>query len=129
MNKDSLTGSRIRERRVIAGLKQADLAQQAGISASYLNLIEHNRRRIGGKLLLNIAHLLGVEPSALTEGAEAALIASLREAANDVGRGVAEVERVEEFAGRFPGWAEVPAGARSVVDHRRDPVDGVDPGR
>ena len=114
MNKDSLTGSRIRERRVIAGLKQADLAQQAGISASYLNLIEHNRRRIGGKLLLNIAHLLGVEPSALTEGAEAALIASLREAANDVGRGVAEVERVEEFAGRFPGWAEVLAGA-----HRR----------
>lgn len=85
MNRDSLTGSRIRERRVIAGLKQADLAQQAGISASYLNLIEHNRRRIGGKLLLNIAHVLGVEPSALTEGAEAALIAALREAANDGG--------------------------------------------
>ena len=114
MNRDSLTGSRIRERRVIAGLKQADLAQQAGISASYLNLIEHNRRRIGGKLLLNIAHVLGVEPSALTEGAEAALIAALREAANDGGLGVAEVERVEEFAGRFPGWAEVLAGA-----HRR----------
>ncbi len=114
MIRESLTGSRIRERRVIAGLKQADLARQIGISASYLNLIEHNRRRIGGKLLLNIAHVLGVEPSALTEGAEAALIASLREAANDVGMGVAEVERVEEFAGRFPGWAEVLAGA-----HRR----------
>ncbi|UOA27779.1 helix-turn-helix domain-containing protein [Pseudosulfitobacter sp. DSM 107133] len=114
MIKDSLTGSRIRERRVISGLKQADLARQIGISASYLNLIEHNRRRIGGKLLLNIAHVLGVEPSALTEGAEAALIASLREAASDVGLGVAEIERVEEFAGRFPGWAEVLAGA-----HRR----------
>ena len=133
MNRDSLTGSRIRERRVIAGLKQADLAQQAGISASYLNLIEHNRRRIGGKLLLNIAHVLGVEPSALTEGAEAALIAALREAANDGGLGVAEVERVEH--GRDaerpadPRSAACDLDARSVVDRRRDPVDGVDPGR
>ncbi|WP_304951541.1 helix-turn-helix domain-containing protein, partial [Sulfitobacter sp.] len=50
--REGLTGSRIRERRVMAGLKQAELAQQSGISASYLNLIEHNRRRIGGKLLL-----------------------------------------------------------------------------
>ena len=64
--REGLTGSRIRERRVMAGLKQAELAQQSGISASYLNLIEHNRRRIGGKLLLNIAHALGVEPQALT---------------------------------------------------------------
>ena len=76
--REGLTGSRIRERRVMAGLKQAELAQQSGISASYLNLIEHNRRRIGGKLLLNIAHALGVEPQALTEGAEAALFATLR---------------------------------------------------
>ena len=79
MPRESLTGSRIRERRSMAGLKQADLARQIGISASYLNLIEHNRRRIGGKLLVNIAQALGVEPSMLTEGAEATLIATLRE--------------------------------------------------
>lgn len=103
----SLTGSRIRERRVMAGLKQADLAQQIGISASYLNLIEHNRRRIGGKLLLNIAERLGVEPHALTEGAEAALIAALREAAEDSGLIGPDLGRAEEFAGRFPGWADV----------------------
>ena len=59
MTRDALTGSRIRERRVMAGQKQADLAKRIGISASYLNLIEHNRRRIGGKLLLNIAAALG----------------------------------------------------------------------
>ena len=53
MSREGLTGSRIRERRVMAGQKQADLAKAIGISASYLNLIEHNRRRIGGKLLLN----------------------------------------------------------------------------
>ena len=114
MAKEGLTGSRIRERRAIAGLKQAELASKVGISASYLNLIEHNRRRIGGKLLLTIASTLGVEPSALTEGAEAALIANLRVAATDANMPNAEVDRAEEFAGRFPGWAEVLSAA-----HRR----------
>ena len=112
MAREALTGSRIRERRVMAGLKQADLAREIGISASYLNLIEHNRRRIGGKLLLNIAASLEVEPQALTEGAEAALIASLREAADQAGLSGPEADRADEFAGRFPGWADVLAGTR-----------------
>ncbi|MEL7082586.1 MAG: helix-turn-helix transcriptional regulator, partial [Pseudomonadota bacterium] len=90
MAREGLTGSRIRERRVISGLKQADLARHVGISASYLNLIEHNRRRIGGKLLLDIARVLSVEPAALTEGAEAALIATLRDAAAKAGLAAAE---------------------------------------
>lgn len=113
--RDALTGSRIRERRTMAGLKQADLAKQSGISASYLNLIEHNRRRIGGKLLLNIAQALGVEPQTLTDGAEAALIASLREAAEDTGLSGPEAGRADEFAGRFPGWAEVLANTRRRI--------------
>ena len=107
MPRDTLTGSRIRERRSMVGLRQADLAREVGISASYLNLIEHNRRRIGGKLLVDIAGVLGVEPSLLTEGAEAALIATLREAAADAGAATSDTDRADEFAGRFPGWAEV----------------------
>jgi XRE family transcriptional regulator, fatty acid utilization regulator len=126
MGRDTLTGSRIRERRFIVGIRQADLARQIGISASYLNLIEHNRRRIGGKLLVDIARVLGVEPSMLTQGAEAALIATLKEAAADAGAGsgagsgsgalAAETDRADEFAGRFPGWAEVlAAGHRRIA--------------
>ncbi|MDF3413409.1 helix-turn-helix domain-containing protein [Sulfitobacter sp. M57] len=110
MAREALTGSRIRERRIMAGIKQADLARLAGISPSYLNLIEHNRRRIGGKLLLNIAGALGVEAQALTDGAEAALIATLRDAADAAGMSGDEVTRADEFAGRFPGWADVLAG-------------------
>lgn len=106
MARDTLTGSRIRERRLMSGLRQADLARKVGISASYLNLIEHNRRRIGGKLLVEIARVLGVEPSMLSEGAEAALIATLREAAVDAGVAHVESDRADELAGRFPGWAE-----------------------
>lgn len=105
----SLTGTRIRERRALIGMRQAELARRAGISASYLNLIEHNRRRIGGKLLLGLAEALGVEPSALSEGAEAALLAQLRQAAADRPDAGADLERIEEFVGRFPGWARLVA--------------------
>lgn len=112
MPKDTLTGSRIRERRVARGIKQAELAREAGISASYLNLIEHNRRRIGGKLLLDIAQILGVDSSALTEGAGAALVATLREAASDMPQSGAELDRIDEFAGRLPGWAQLLADSR-----------------
>ena len=104
--REALTGTRIRDRRVMAGIKQSALAREIGISASYLNLIEHNRRRIGGKLLLDIASALGVEVSALTTGAEAALVATLREAGSDTPMAPGELDRAEDFAGRFPGWAD-----------------------
>lgn len=110
MSRDTLTGSRIRERRIDMGMRQAELARLAGISPSYLNLIEHNRRRIGGKLLLDLSDILGVEPTLLTEGAEAAVLGSLREAAANLPEQAAEVDRVEEFAGRFPGWARIVHG-------------------
>lgn len=99
----SMVGTRIRERRIMVGVKQTDLAEAAGISASYLNLIEHNRRRIGGKTLHQLAEVLDVSPAFLSEGAEATLLAGLREAAKD--HEDAETDRLEEFAGRFPGWA------------------------
>ncbi|WP_299882181.1 short-chain fatty acyl-CoA regulator family protein [uncultured Sulfitobacter sp.] len=122
---ETLTGSRIRERRVIAGLKQAELARDIGISASYLNLIEHNRRRIGGKLLLSIAQRLGTEAQTLTEGAEAALIATLREAAVEAGLTGPEAAQAEDFAGRFPGWADVLAGTRRRVAALEETIEAL----
>lgn len=118
MTSPRLTGSRIRERRLAAGVKQAELARAVGVSPAYLNLIEHNRRRIGGKLVVDLARELGVEPSQLTEGAEETLIAELRDAAAR-GQG-AEPEPAEEFAGRFPGWAALVAGqARRIGELER----------
>lgn len=105
MPKRQLTGRRIRERRISLGFKQADLAKQVGISPSYLNLIEHNRRRIGGKLLVDIARVLGVEASTLSEGTEAALLADLLSSAASQMESEPEVDQIEAFATRFPGWA------------------------
>ena len=115
-----LSGSRIRDLRLDRGIRQADLARMAGISAPYLNLIEHNRRRIGGKLLLDIARALRVEPAVLSEGAAASQIAVLRDAAADMSGSVAETERTAEFAGRFPGWAGlIAAQARRIASLER----------
>ncbi len=102
-----LAGSRIREKRLDRGLRQAALAETVGISASYLNLIEHNRRRIGGKLLADIARVLRVEPALLMEGADANLLNQMRNAASQLSTDMAaevEVDRTEELAARYPGW-------------------------
>ncbi|OWJ79931.1 MULTISPECIES: helix-turn-helix transcriptional regulator [Haematobacter] len=115
MARRSLLGSRIRERRGLLGLRQAELARAAGVSASYLNLIEHNRRRVSEDLLDRIAHALGTETAALSEGGEARVIDGLRLAAAGGAESGTEIDRLEEFAGRFPGWAGLLASqARQV---------------
>jgi predicted transcriptional regulator/DNA-binding XRE family transcriptional regulator len=107
MPRSALTGTRIRERRALSGMKQADLARAAGISPAYLNLIEHNRRRVSEALLTRLAAVLSVEVATLAEGAESALFEALREAASGAQASDAapEINRTEEFVGRFPGWA------------------------
>ena len=100
----ALTGTKLRERRLAAGLRQAEVAAKAGISASYLNLIEHNRRKATREVVERLADALQIDRSALVEGKDAALVEDLRTAAAR-GGAQAELERVEEFADRFPGWA------------------------
>ncbi|PTE19988.1 XRE family transcriptional regulator [Cereibacter changlensis JA139] len=111
----ALTGSRVREKRLALGMRQAELARAAGVSASYLNLIEHNRRRIGAEVLGRLARALGVEAQLLEAGDEGVLIEDLRGAVAETGgAGAAELDRVEDFVGRFPGWAGLLAS-----QHRR----------
>ncbi|MGB3281243.1 MAG: helix-turn-helix domain-containing protein, partial [Pseudorhodobacter sp.] len=112
-----LTGSRLRERRLAAGIGQADLAKAVGISASYLNLIEHNRRRVSGGVLDRLAKILGVEASVLAEGAEGSASQDLRAAAVAGLGPKPELERIDEFLGRFPGWAELVAEQYRRIGH------------
>lgn len=119
MARIGLVGTRIRERRIALGLRQADLAREVGISPSYLNLIEHDRRRIGGKLLIDIARRLDVDVGRLSRGATAALIDGLQAAATreTAGSDVAAVERerAEDFAARLPGWAQLVVGQHERI--------------
>lgn len=101
----ALTGTKLRDRRLAAGLRQADVALRAGISASYLNLIEHNRRKVTPEVMERLADALGIDRAALADRKDAALIDDLRAAAARETTPEVEVETAEEFAGRFPGWA------------------------
>lgn len=117
MTSTGLAGSRVRERRLAAGVGQADLARMVGISASYLNLIEHNRRRISEAVLARLAAALGVEVALLAEGAEGGVAQDLRAAATVASGTKPEAERMEEFLGRFPGWADLLAAQYRRIGH------------
>lgn len=76
-------GIRISSRRKALGVSQAALARGAGISPSYLNLIERNKRDVGGALLKRIAEALDVDLDSLTGESEQKLIQDLEEAFSD----------------------------------------------
>jgi len=113
MTVSALTGTRIRERRLSLGLRQGQVAAEAGISASYLNLIEHNRRNVTPDVLLRLADALEVDRQALAEGAGSDMVEDLRAAAAGLPGARAEVDRLEEFAGRYPGWAALTAALQA----------------
>jgi transcriptional regulator with XRE-family HTH domain len=105
--KRNILGPRIRERRREIGITQADLARQIEISASYLNLIEHNKRDIGGTLLRKVANALDLPLDQLDGAADRRLLETLEEIAQNpemLALGVEE-KHIGELIGRFPGWA------------------------
>lgn len=121
----ALTGTRLRERRLAAGLRQADVAAEAGISASYLNLIEHNRRKVQPQLLDRLAEVLGLDRAALAGGRDAALVEDLRAAASRAQPSLAELDRAEELVSRFPGWAELVAALDGRVQSLERAVEAL----
>ena len=72
-------GAKIRRLRRNKGLSQAALADRLQVSASYLNLIEHNRRRVTVTLLLQLAEIFEIGPSELAEDDESQLSADVME--------------------------------------------------
>lgn len=76
-------GSRIRNLRRRQGKSQALMASAVGVSASYLNLIEHNRRRLTVDLLFKVAGYLGVEVGELAAEDDARLASDMLELFSD----------------------------------------------
>jgi predicted transcriptional regulator/transcriptional regulator with XRE-family HTH domain len=105
--KRNILGPRLRERRRNLGITQADLARRVEISPSYLNLIEHNKRDIGGTLLRSLAKVLELPLDQLDGAADRRLMETLEEIANTPELRALDVEdkRIGELIGRFPGWA------------------------
>jgi len=116
----ALLGTRIRETRKAMRLSQKDLAAIAGISASYLNLIEHNRRGIAGKTLQALARALKLDPTELTDGINHALMDRVKSAALRNAQIDTERDRLEEFSARFPGFARLIARQNDQIELREE---------
>ncbi len=123
-----LAGFRIRERRRERGLSQVEAARAIGISASYLNLIEHNKRPIAGRLLQRIAEVLGLDSDALTGASERRLADDLVElAADPLVRSLPGAEALGERAagelvGRHAGWAQALVALHRAYRQQSDAV-------
>lgn len=104
-------GQRVRKQRQQVRMSQAELASRVGISASYLNLIEHNKRAIGGALLHRIAAALDLDSRALAGTEEARLIAELAEVFAD--RGVTGLDLGQDDARDIVSTS--PPAARAIL--------------
>jgi predicted transcriptional regulator/DNA-binding XRE family transcriptional regulator len=76
-------GAKVRALRRRESMTQAQLAIRLGISASYLNLIEHNRRALSASLLIRVAEIFALDLKALSEDQQGRLVADLMEAFGD----------------------------------------------
>src|SRR2546425_10036883 len=104
-------GKRIRALRLREGLSQTSLAERLGVSSSYLNLIEHDRRPISANLLIRLAQFAEFDLKSFGEGEDTKLAAVLMEVFGD-----------PVFEGNVPSEAETrefvasnPEVARAVL--------------
>ncbi|MFC6487501.1 helix-turn-helix domain-containing protein [Nitratireductor sp. GCM10026969] len=120
----NLTGLKIRSFRRKAGLTQSALADRVGISASYLNLIESDKRSAAGMLLVKLGAELGVSPSELDGLAERRLVESLEELATDprIGGEGPRARATEDLVGRHPEWAELILGLYRAFNDQSEAV-------
>jgi len=103
----AMIGRTVRRLRTERGLSQQALASRLGISASYLNLIEHDQRAVTATLLLKLGETLDVDPRALSGTTERQMAASLREALTDplLGQDAIPDAEIEAIAGASPNAA------------------------
>lgn len=78
-----MMGTAIRRLRQERGLTQAALASRAGISTSYLNLIEHNRRPLTDAVGRALAGAMELDPHEIASGEDARILAGLSEVFGD----------------------------------------------
>lgn len=108
-------GSRIRRLRTEREISQSTLAEMLGISASYLNQIEHDARPLSVPVLMRITAVFGLDETFFTTEDNARLIAELQEVLlhDDAGAGVPAGE-IADMANAHPELA------RAMVNtHRR----------
>lgn len=104
-------GAKVRAIRRQRNITQAQLAERLGISASYLNLIEHNRRSLPAHLLIKLAEVFDLDLKDLSLESHARAVADLMEVFGDP---IFEAHDVTNAEVRDLAAAS-PSAARAVV--------------
>ena len=78
-----MLGGKVRALRRRESMTQGQLAERLGISPSYLNLIENNRRPLTAPMLIKLAQLFELDLSTFDTGGDASIVSDLREAFGD----------------------------------------------
>lgn len=133
-----LIGRTVRRHRIEQGVTQQALASRLGISASYLNLIEHEQRAVTANLLIKLAEALRVDLAALSGAQERQMEAGLREVFADpqldqsvpdaelaalaaasptAGRAILALYRNWRVAREDSSGIALPSGRRMVMPH------------
>ena len=76
-------GPRLRRLRNERGLTQARMAEDLGISTSYLNLVERNQRPVSAQLLLRLVDTYNIDVKVFTGSEEAHALSALHETFSD----------------------------------------------
>ena len=106
----ALIGRTVRRLRAERRLTQQALAVRLGISASYLNLIEHDQRTVTASLLIKLGETLGVDLATLSGRSERQLEVSLREAFADPLLSADAVAEADRSGCRWDVRDALPAG-------------------
>src|SRR6202035_4067160 len=88
-------GRTVRRLRSEQRVSQQALAVRLGISASYLNLIEHDQRAVTASLLIKLGETLRVDLATLSGTGERQLEVGLREAFADPLLGAGDIAETE----------------------------------
>ncbi len=78
-----LAGARLRKLRSELEISQSAMANEIGISISYLNLIERNLRPVTAQLLIKLSETYGVDPASFAQTEELRSTAELEEIFSD----------------------------------------------
>jgi predicted transcriptional regulator/DNA-binding XRE family transcriptional regulator len=123
----ALIGRTVRRLRGEHRLSQQALATRLGISASYLNLIEHDQRSVTASLLIKLAEILRVDLATLSGSAERQLEAGLREAFGDplLGADAVSDTEIAELAAGSPNAARAVLGLYRAWRVAREDAAGI----
>jgi predicted transcriptional regulator/transcriptional regulator with XRE-family HTH domain len=115
-------GGRLRRLRRDLGVTQTRMAEDIGVSASYLNLLERNQRPVTAQVLLKLAEAYELDLRSFSAEAEGGAAAGLMEVfADPLFKDLALPRQdIIELADNFPGLGEAVARLyQAYVDRRR----------